>query len=272
MAQRTLVIADPGNTADGGYNNMRGLIVAAAQSGCDGIKFQWTSSAARMCERRNAPEYRDAYDKLQFPSEWHEQFRRDCVREGIAYLCTVFLPEDIAAVAPFVSHFKVSSFEASDIAFFAEHLPYRKPIIISTGMMTPTDVLWYVKHREERLSELRILHCVSAYPAPLSEMNLGAIRRYSLDGLSDHSRNVYVGGLAVAAGATIIETHLRLAGADPASEDYAHSFTPEELAVYVRNIRSAETIMGDGRKRVMDSEKELEKYRVTTNNLAARHN
>jgi sialic acid synthase SpsE len=264
------VIADPGCTHDGSWREIMDLIVAVRQSGADAIKLQWTSSAEKMCERRNAPQYRDSYELLQFPVQCHEGFKAECDRQGIEYLCTVYLPEDIPTIAPFVSRFKISSFESPDAKFFAEHLPYRKPIIVSTGMMSPAEVLWYVKHRDHG-ADLSLLHCVSAYPTPMSEMNLAAIWRYSLDGFSDHSRLLQAGGLAVAAGARIVETHVRPEGADPEGADYAHSFTPSELAQYVTNIRRAEEMMGTGFKRCQPSEESMRRYRVEQNNLAARH-
>ena len=83
-----------------------------------------------------------------------------------------------------------------------------------------------------------------------------------MNGFSDHSRDVRAGAWAVAAGAEVIETHFRLLDCDPTNKDYAVSFTPAELAEYVRNIRDCETALGDGVKRVMDAENEMLKFKV----------
>lgn len=271
MAQRTFVIADPGNTAGGDLSVMLDLIYHAASVDVDAIKFQWVSDALYLSKRRNAQGYLSAYQQIAFPQDWLSKLRDACLRYGIEFMCTAYLESDLSVLAPLVQRWKISSFEATDMAFFAEHLPYQKPIIVSTGMMSPAEVLWYVKHREDDLPSLRIIHCVSAYPAPLSEMNLGAIRRYSLDGFSDHSRSLDTGALAVAAGATIIETHFRLDEADPNGEDFAHSFTPKELAVYVANIRRAEEMMGTGFKQCQPSEEPMRRFRVEKNCLEACH-
>ena len=108
------------------------------------------------------------------------------------------------------------------------------------------------------------LHCISAYPADLAQTNLAALRdNYEIDGLSDHSHQTDMGALAVAAGASIIETHVRLDDTDPANPDYAVSFTPAEFAEYVRLVRRAETIMGDGVRRVQSCEEQNLRFRVT---------
>jgi N,N'-diacetyllegionaminate synthase len=104
-----------------------------------------------------------------------------------------------------------------------------------------------------------LLHCVSAYPAPISEMNLRAVGR----GLSDHSRNLLTGAVAVGAGARIIETHYRLDTCHPTNPDYAVAFTPAEFTQYVKNIRDAEAMMGDGVKKRQPCEEWAVPYRVT---------
>ena len=91
-------------------------------------------------------------------------------------------------------------------------------------------------------------------------MNLAALKQ--CDGLSDHSRHRWMGALAVAAGAEIIEAHLRLDDTDPENPDFATAFTPAEFADYVRNIRFAEAALGDGQKRLQDCERPMAEYRV----------
>src|ERR1043166_1432451 len=81
-------------------------------AGCDAFKAQWCSAAERLCERRNAPGYRAAYRKIAWPAAWHATLARWCAARGLAYSCTVYLPEDVAVVAPHVAAIKVASFEA----------------------------------------------------------------------------------------------------------------------------------------------------------------
>lgn len=267
---RTLVIAEPGATAEGRYEAMLQLIRVAAQAGCDVFKAQWTSDPAKMCARRKAPDYERFYRWLAFPVEWHETLAAACKEHGIDYACTVYLPEDVATIAPHVELFKVSSFEALDLDFLKAHEPFLadRQLLISTGMgLDPANAPWpWYGWVEQLAPAIAFLRCVSAYPAPISGLHLRLIQDDDLmgcSGLSDHSRHLLAGALAAAAGADYIETHFRLYDCDPANPDYAVSFDPGELTHYVQNIRTAETMLGDECAPLLDeSEKPMLRYRV----------
>lgn len=294
---RTLVIAEPGCTARGRYEDMVRLIHVTAAAGADVFKPGWTSDPVRMCERRHiGPDhpkrayYEQAYGWLAWPVEWHEDFARLTRQLGLQYACTSFLPQDCAVLARHANFLKISSFEVHDremreAAYLA--MPYEFPrqsavrvsrVVVSLGM-TGSNVpeLRYWAGADTVpvglvacYAPMAILHCTSAYPAPLESLNLNVISgagRYDGDsgyaGLSDHSRNVLTGAVAVGAGASIIETHIRLDDCDPENPDYAVAFSPREFAQYVANIRTAEQMMGDGEKRVQPCEEWALPYRVT---------
>jgi N,N'-diacetyllegionaminate synthase len=107
-----------------------------------------------------------------------------------------------------------------------------------------------------------LLHCVSSYPAPIDQINLAVLRQGWCSGLSDHSRDLDMGMMAVCAGAKVVETHFRLYDCDPVNPDYPVAFDPGELAMYVGKIRKAERALGDGVKRVQPSEEWALPYRV----------
>ena len=269
QAMSVFIIAEVGSTHGGNLPNARAAVEIFAQRGADAVKFQWTSDPARMAARRHASEYADAYRALAFPREWLAELAAHCQRYNVEFICTTFLPEDTAVVAPYVNWFKVSAFEATDDAFLALHEPFGKPVIVSTGMMDLTDVsLLVATHRHVTT----VLHCVSAYPSPPEAMNLLAIDtmravlgpRGIVVGLSDHSRHVLTGALAVALGAEVVEVHVRLGSTLESCPDYPVSLSPQELKQYVENVRLAERMRGDGRKVMQDAERPLARYRVTT--------
>lgn len=264
-----LIISDPGCTHGGNIKAMKMLVHTAKRCGSNCIKFQWTSNARKLAERRNAWEYLASYRLLEFPKEWLFVLANECREVGIEFMTTVYLCEDVAEVDPYVSRFKIASFEANDLEFLAQHIGRKRDILISTGMMDSTALQFYLGRREH-WPELKLLHCCSAYPAPLSELNLSAIRKYALDGWSDHSRSSLSGALAVACGAKIIEAHIQLKDS-PDGEDTDHSFYPDEFARYVRRIREAEQMCGDGLKRAMPSEWKMEAYRVVNHQVAPSH-
>lgn len=277
MSARTLVIAECGASHDGDFVKAQRLVDAARDVGADVAKFQFWSSADRLADRRRVPEhYREIYRRYQMPESWLRFLKARCDAYGIEFMATCYLPEDVAVVAPFVKRFKVASFEAGDEAFIAAHQPFQgnheREIVVSHGMgSTWMDRRWF--------APVRHLHCVSAYPARIESLNLGVLRegwcedmvdrwpdRSVWDGFSDHSAPefTWTGALAVAAGAEIIEAHLRLDDTDPANPDAPHAMTPRQFTEYVANIRFAEACLGDGMKRLQSCEAECLKYRVVS--------
>lgn len=258
---KTLVIAEPGCTAEGSLATFRQLIDVAASAGADVFKPQWTSSAERMCTRRRASTYRQFYQWLQFPIEWHETLKARCEAQGLEYACSVYLPEDVAAIAPFVRRIKVSSFEAADGELLRALQSVHGTFVISTGMMKGPEIRLLLARLRPIRHRVSLLVCTSAYPAPLEAMNLRSLKAPYV-GLSDHSHEVDMGSLAVAAGARIVEAHLRLDDTDPVNPDAAAAFSPAEFEEYVRLIRRAERICGDGQKRLQPCERPMAAYRV----------
>jgi sialic acid synthase SpsE len=102
---------------------------------------------------------------------------------------------------------------------------------------------------------------VSAYPTPIEDANLAAIRACNLDGFSDHTRHILTGALAVAAGARILEVHFCLPDTRDDNPDRVVSHEPEALAEYVRLTRLAAVALGDGVKKIQPSERENARFR-----------
>jgi sialic acid synthase SpsE len=248
----TLVIAEPGCTWDRDLTKAYQLIEAAKECGADVCKFQWTSDGAKIQQRRKVDrKYAAIYERgVQYPREWLEMLKNKCDSVGIEFACTCYLPEDIPIVADLVKRFKVSAYESQDEDFVRRHVRYDKEIIISVN---PS---YIPPPRTHRLKQIKLLHCISKYPAKLEELQLSTIRKHDLDGFSDHSANEASGSRAVAAGAQIVEAHIKLRETPKSNPDYAHSLTCETVYTdhlvpsteepfrdYVRGIRAAEVSM-----------------------------
>lgn len=281
---RVLVIAEIGSCHDGSLMRACALVHAAKECGADIVKAQYWSSADRLADRRRVPPYyREIYRKYQMHRHWLDVLKAGADQEGLEFMCTTYLPEDVAVIAPYVNRFKVASFEAGDREFVAAHVEHDKPVIISTGMRGVDDMralsddcfeLWpdgrWAAIREDRVT---VMHCVSSYPCPIDQVNLNALRFLYLGirtkhsglavrGFSDHTRHTLTGAVAVGAGAHVIEAHLRVETTLPSNPDYAAAFSPFEFAQYVENIRFAERAMGDGEKKLQVCEQEMAQYRV----------
>lgn len=236
------------------------LCITAQTAGADAVKFQFWSNSKRLAERRHHPELADAYENFRLPRAWVEEISAYCRRIGIEFMCTCYLPEDLDYIAVFVPRFKISSFEASDMDFVTDHVKYGRETFISMGM---TDMKSAQKLLPAPLPDIwRPLHCVSAYPPAVNQLNLACIRN-GFWGFSDNgSMNEITGALAVACGARAVEVHFRLDRTRQDNPDYHHSIFGDKFRQYVKNIRAAEMMLGDGVKRQVTCEEKLLSFRV----------
>ncbi len=272
---RTFVIAEAGSCHDRELPKALDLAIAARDAGADAVKYQFWSSADRLAERRRVPDhYREIYRRYAIPFGWIPTLATSCELRGLEFMCSVYLPEDVARIAPFVKRFKIASFEAEDEELLAAHVPFLegRQMVVSLGMNGAPNFMRSIPYRLADV--IRPLHCVSAYPAPIEALNLALLDwepdgsddacPNGFDGFSDHSDPAltWTGAIAVAAGAQIIEAHLRLESTDQGNPDAPHAMMPAQFADYVRNIRFAETCLGDGLRQLQACEREMAQYRV----------
>ncbi len=251
------VVAEPGCVHERSVETILRLIQAAADAGCDAFKNQWISKPDEVRRRRRS-DYA-SYDWLCYPLSWHETFRELCHTLDMQYGCSTNLAEDVAAVNPYVDFHKRPSFENNDRGWLTAVKRTGKRFMVSAGMLNHTGL----KRLIDEVGQFgEILHCVSAYPSAWDQMQLGVIRQYELDGLSDHSHSLEMGGFAVLAGAGIVEAHLRLEDTSPENPDYAVAWTPDLFRSYVQYIRHAEVVMGDSKKRISEVEQPMVRYKV----------
>lgn len=269
----TYVIADIGACHGGDRSKMSAAIETAKAVGADALKFQWTSDPREMARRRHDPALEAGYATyLHWPAAWHAELRQECAAAGLGYMCTVFLPQDVDVVAPHVRHFKVSSFEAGDVPLLSAHNRHlagdgaTRFLMVSLGMGTSLAHA-HAAIRQDYHWRIQPWYCVSAYPAPFLSLNLRRITRESLVGFSDHTDPfmTWTGALAVMAGATQIEAHLRLETTPETNPDYPHAMGIREFYAYVRHIRFAEMASGSGVADAQPCEHEMLKYRTWIN-------
>jgi N-acetylneuraminate synthase/N,N'-diacetyllegionaminate synthase len=186
-------------------------------------------------------------------------------------LCTPFdrgsadLLEEIGVVA-----FKVPSGELDNLPFLADLAGRGRPLLISTGMADEDEVAAALAACEAAPG-VCVLHCVSAYPAPIDAANLRVIpalaARFGVPvGWSDHTLGDETALAAVALGASLLERHLTLDRTRP-GPDHAASAEPDELAGYVAGVRRVESALGDEHKRPQPIE--LENRRLVRRSVHA---
>jgi len=191
------------------------------------------------------------YQEAYTPWEWQPKLKK--LAEELGLIC-FSSPFDQSAVdfleSMDVPAYKVASFEITDIPLIEYIASRQKPIIISTGIATLTDIEEALQAcRRAGNEEVALLKCTSAYPAPFEDVNLRTIpdmasRFGTVVGLSDHTLGISVPLAAVALGARIIEKHFIL-DRNLGGPDAPFSLEPGEFKSMVTAIREVEKALGE---------------------------
>lgn len=255
------------------------LIDRAAWAGADAIKLQ-TYTADTLTIDSSEPYFRirvdgswhgetlyNLYQKAHTPWEWHAELKERAESHGLPLFSTPFDESAVDFLEDLdVPLYKVASLEIRDVALLRKIGHTGKPVIISRGASTIADIeLALETLRGAGSGEVVVLHCVSAYPALPSEMNLRTIpdiagRFGVLSGLSDHSLGITVPVLSVGLGATVIEKHMTLRRKD-GGPDSEFSLEPEEFRALCEGVRDAQAALGEPHYTADGREAQVSEYR-----------
>ena len=255
------IVAEMSGNHNGDIDRAFTLIKAAKQAGVDAIKFQ-TYTADTLTIDHDGPEFRvqgglwdgrslyELYQEASTPWEWHERLFAKCHELGLTFFSTPFDESAVDFLEDLnVPAYKVASFEVADPPLIKKIAATGKPMIISTGMASEQEIAETVTIvRRSGCSKLALLHCVSAYPAPVEEMDLQTIpdlaERFGVvAGLSDHTLGIAAAVAGVALGASLVEKHFTLRRAD-GGPDAAFSVEPGELKQLCEQCRIAWSARG----------------------------
>ncbi len=264
--QPTFITAEVGINHNGSLDLAKKIVDLAAAHGCDAIKFQKRTvevvytpgELAKPRENPFGPTNGDLKRGLEFGQKEYEEIDRYCKEKNILWFASCW---DEGAV-DFIDQFDPPAYKIASACLTDDNLlrytrRKGKPIILSTGMST----LEEIQHAVEVLGEddLIILHCTSTYPSDLNEVNLSLIPAlkqifpHNPIGYSCHSSGIVEPVIAATLGACVIEQHITLDRAMWGS-DHAASLGPDGLYRMVRDIRNLPIVLGDGKKRVYESE------------------
>ncbi|MEU3402756.1 N-acetylneuraminate synthase family protein [Streptomyces sp. NPDC006670] len=263
----TYVIGEIGINHNGELANALALVDAAADAGCDAVKFQ--KRTPEICTPRDQWDierdtpwgrmtYIDYRHRVEFGEDEYRAIDEHCAKRGIDWFASPWDTEAVTFLEKFdVPAHKVASASLTDDELLLALRATGKTVILSTGMSTPQQI----RHAVEVLGSENIvlLHATSTYPAKAEELNLRVINSLEAAypnvpiGYSGHETGLQTTVAAVAMGACAVERHITLDRAMWGS-DQAASVEPGGLARLVRDIRTIETALGDGVKRVYDSE------------------
>lgn len=270
---KTLIIAEVGVNHNGDLEIAKSLVDIAADSGADIVKFQTFKADRLVTETASKAEYQisatgnkefqhEMLKKLELSDEMHRELISHCKFRNIEFLSTGF---DIESIDYLISLgqklFKVPSGEITNLPYLRHIGKLGGEVILSTGMSEMHEILSAVKILEESGTQRRnitVLHCTSAYPVPIEEVNLLAMKsiKDSLKvkvGYSDHTLGIEIPIAAVALGAIVIEKHFTL-DRNMEGPDHKASLEPSELKLMIEGIRKIELGLGDGIKKITPSE------------------
>jgi len=260
------IIAEIGINHNGDIEIAKQLMDVAVETGCDAVKFQ--KRTPEICvpeEQKSIPRetpwgsmtYFEYKKRIEFEQPEFEQIDAYAKKIGIDWFAS---PWDVPSV-DFLEGFnvpcqKIASACLTDSELLTAVNKTKTTTILSTGMSSMEEIDKAVSLLNN--VPLAIAQATSTYPAEASELNLRAIQTFAEKykvpvGYSGHERGLQVTIAAVALGATFIERHITL-DRSMWGTDHSASLEPEGLKKLVRDIRIIELALGDGKKKVYDSE------------------
>lgn len=275
----TFIIAEAGanfrisEDSEINFKQALNLIDIASDAKADAVKFQ-IYRAEKMYNKLHSGNINylgkeekvyEVINKLEVPYEWLPKLKRYCDNKGIIFLATPFdegSADELDNIG--VPAFKIASYTITHFSLLDHIAKKRKPIILSTGgsnleeIKEALAVIYATGNRE-----VIVMQCTASYPAPIETLNLKAIPFLKKElgipiGLSDHSREPFIGSLgAIALGANCYEVHYTTDN-ELDGPDHGFAILPEELKAVVEKIRGMEKALGIGKKIMQELE------RVTT--------
>jgi len=262
------IIAEIGINHNGNLEIARHMIDAAVHAGVDAVKFQKrTPEVATPLEQQNQMRetpwgyitYLDYRHKIEFNEEQYREIDAYCKQKGITWLVSVWDEPSVEFMEKFdTPAYKIPSASLTDFGLIRKARATGKPLILSSGMSTMEQIKQGVSSAGEK--DLVLMHCTSTYPCEPEELNLKMVETLRCEfpdlpiGYSGHEVGLVPSAVAVALGACMVERHLTLDRAMWGS-DQAASVEPGGFERLVKYIRVTEAALGDGVKKVYESEK-----------------
>lgn len=262
------IVAEIGQNHNGCMATARQLIDAAADAGVDAVKFCKRDLASELTTEAfhqpydnphsYGPTYGEHRRALELSREQHAELSDYAAARGVTYFstaCDARSVEDLELIE--VPFYKVASRDLTNLPLLECIAATGKPVVLSCGMDGPDAIEQALVIVRRAGSPVVLLQCTSSYPTAPADVNLRVIpalrQQFGVHiGYSDHTLGGAVALGAVALGAVMIEKHITL-DRNQRGRDHACSLTPAELKQFVADIRTVESALGDGIKRVPES-------------------
>ena len=202
--------------------------------------------------------------KFELSPKEHLELSKFCYRNEIEYCCSLFHEDDVSYVKKLkLKRIKIPSGEINNFFLLRKVAKLNKKLILSTGMSNDYEInrsiKFLVKNGQDK-NKITLLHCSSAYPTPMKNLNLNTItylrKKYKISvGFSDHSKEVLAPILAIAKGAEVIEKHITLSN-NLVGPDHKASLSIKDFKKMIQIINKSKTAFGLNKKIINKLEKQ----------------
>jgi len=261
-SDKVFIVAEIGNNHEGSFKNALKLIHAAADSNVDAVKFQ-TMCPSNFISSSDQKRI-DQLNKYQLEKEQIINLSEEARKLGLIFFSTPFDLDSADFLNQLQPIFKISSGDNNFHQLINKVFDFEKFTILSTGIaeIQNLDLIYKNWLQRDSMFKLAFLHCVSSYPVPHEQANLGTINflkdRYpkAVIGYSDHTKGIDACCSAVSMGAKVIEKHFTLDNNFSDFRDHQLSSDPKEMSLLVNKIRRIEKMYGLEEKKLQNCEKE----------------
>lgn len=278
LFNKPFIIAEIGANHNGDMDLAKKLIDSAKLSGADAVKFQsWgIDSIESELNYYNNINYNDKkkhfgslyqmVEAYQLSYEDHVILSEYCSKIGIIFSSTPFTTQEVDLLVDLeVPFFKVASMDINNLRLLKYIAKTGKPIILSTGMSTLSEMINSVSFlKSNGATQIVLMHCVSLYPTNNNLVNLKNITLLKdvfsdlVIGFSDHTLGISAALGAVSLGALVIEKHFTIDN-DMPGWDHKISSNPVEFYQLVNNIKNLHEQLGSRERIISDEEREKRK-------------
>ncbi len=255
------IIAEVSANHNGSIVRAKETILAAKKAGVDAVKIQTYTPDTMTIDVQNPDFYikdglwknrslYDLYGEAHTPFEWHKELFLYAKEIGITLFSSPFDESAVDLLESLnVPAYKIASFEIVDLTLIRYIASKNKPMLISTGMASLNEIAEALESaRSVGNNKIALFHCISSYPAPITETNLNSIqllrKEFNIQvGLSDHTIGNLASIIATSLGASIIEKHFTINRTN-AGVDSSFSIEPMEMESLVAQTKETFSALG----------------------------
>lgn len=259
-----LLIAEIGGNHEGNFEKALEQTQLAIQSGADVVKFQLYTGET-LVSSVESPDRHAHFKRFELSKEQHIQLAQMVMAAGLMYTASVWDIEMLDWIDPYIPFYKVGSGDVTAYPVLEAIAKRGKPIVLSTGLSTESDILESVQFIQQVNSiykdpnYLALLQCTSMYPIAPSDAHLNVMYRLKeLTGLtvgySNHVEGSYALEIAAAMGASILEFHFTESREGKQFRDHKLSLTCKEVQALIEKIKLIRLLQGNNRKDVLPLE------------------